>query len=50
MLFIKLSHRYGEKGLQRIIKWMKDSPLIEEESTVMDLGCGNGAILLAMVG
>lgn len=39
---------FGEDILKRIIKWMNHSNLIKKEAKIIDLGCGNGMMLIEL--
>lgn len=53
---IKQFNRYGHPGeiwfghdiVKRLIKWMKSSELIKKEAEIVDLGCGNGMLLVEL--
>ena len=46
---LSLSKRFGEKSMTRIVSWMRQSHLVTEKSKILDLGCGNGVLLIEMV-
>ncbi|KAG7170290.1 EEF1A lysine methyltransferase 2-like [Homarus americanus] len=37
---------FGEESIERVVTWMLESALVNVQSSVVDLGCGNGAFLL----
>ncbi|XP_058960919.2 EEF1A lysine methyltransferase 2-like [Pocillopora verrucosa] len=37
---------FGESSMNRIIKWIKNCPNIRKTSLFLDLGCGNGILLV----
>ncbi|XP_006815349.1 EEF1A lysine methyltransferase 2-like [Saccoglossus kowalevskii] len=39
---------FGHSAMNRVIKWMKDSPLVEKEDSILDVGCGNGVFLIEL--
>ncbi|XP_072383097.1 EEF1A lysine methyltransferase 2 [Diabrotica undecimpunctata] len=39
---------FGEDTVDRVIRWMDKSDLIEKDSKLVDLGCGNGMLLVEL--
>lgn len=39
---------FGDDIVQRIIRWMDKSPAIDKNSRIIDLGCGNGMLLIEL--
>ena len=42
--------RFGESSVTRIVKWIKSNEKITKSSTFLDIGCGNGMLLVKLVG
>ena len=43
--------RFGESNMTRIVKWiLKSNEKITKSSTFLDIGCGNGMLLVKLVG
>ena len=43
------SFRYGIESVDRLIKWIESCTDIEKEDSILDLGCGNGVLLIELV-
>lgn len=41
--------RFGESSLYRIVKWIKSCEKITKSSLFLDIGCGNGILLVKLV-
>ena len=41
--------RFGEDSQERMVDWLDDSQEVAKDNSILDLGCGNGALLLALV-
>ena len=41
--------RFGYDCQTRVVNWIKESPDIGTESHIIDLGCGNGSLLVELV-
>ena len=41
--------RFGEDSQERVVDWLDDNEDVSKEDTILDLGCGNGALLLELV-
>ena len=41
--------RFGEDSQERVLDWLEDCEAVTNEDPVIDLGCGNGVMLLEMV-
>lgn len=41
--------RFGESSLYRIVKWLKSCEKITKSSLFLDIGCGNGILLVKLV-
>ncbi len=39
---------FGYDSTERLVDWMENSELIHCESSVLDLGCGNGVTLIEL--
>ncbi|XP_042857496.1 EEF1A lysine methyltransferase 2-like [Penaeus japonicus] len=39
---------FGEDSMQRVVDWILESDVIKEHFSVLDIGCGNGALLLCL--
>ncbi|XP_076812359.1 EEF1A lysine methyltransferase 2-like isoform X3 [Clavelina lepadiformis] len=39
---------FGHNVAKRIVKWVKESNILSKESTIIDIGCGNGLLLLEL--
>jgi SAM-dependent methyltransferase len=39
---------FGNASMKRVIDWMKASPLVSADSSVLDVGCGNGFMLVKL--
>merc|ERR1712004_51299 len=39
---------FGYDSVERIIEWLEESPLASEEHSILDLGCGNGVLLMEL--
>ncbi|XP_064113723.1 EEF1A lysine methyltransferase 2-like [Macrobrachium nipponense] len=37
---------FGEESMDRVLKWMLNAEKVTEESSVLDVGCGNGVFLI----
>ena len=51
ILFIFLRHLllFGYDCQTRVVNWIKESPDIRTDSHIIDLGCGNGSLLIELV-
>jgi len=47
--FYILSFRFGFESVERVVNWLEKSPLSTLTSDIIDLGCGNAAMLLELV-
>lgn len=47
--FINQFERFGEDSQERVLDWLEDYGGVASEDPVIDLGCGNGVMLLEMV-
>ena len=41
--------RFGEESQDRMVEWLDDNEDVSKDDTILDLGCGNGALLLELV-
>ena len=41
--------RFGEESMSRVLRWM-DKAQIPENAAILDIGTGNGAFLVELVG
>ena len=48
-LFCFFFYRFGYDCQTRVVNWIKESPDIGTESHIIDLGCGNGSLLVELV-
>ncbi|XP_063611517.1 EEF1A lysine methyltransferase 2-like isoform X1 [Penaeus indicus] len=39
---------FGEDSMQRVVDWIQESDDVKENSSILDIGCGNGAFLLCL--
>ncbi|CAG9816385.1 unnamed protein product [Phaedon cochleariae] len=39
---------FGEDIVDRVIRWMNESDIIEKNSKIVDIGCGNGMLLVEL--
>ncbi|KAJ9582420.1 hypothetical protein L9F63_003218 [Diploptera punctata] len=39
---------FGEDSALRIVSWLSNSPLVNQEDRIIDLGCGNGMLLVEL--
>ncbi|PSN34019.1 EEF1A lysine methyltransferase 2 [Blattella germanica] len=39
---------FGEDSALRIVSWMTSSDLVKQEDSIVDLGCGNGMLLVEL--
>jgi len=39
---------FGEESIERVADWMDDSKNINKDSSVLDIGCGNGLMLVEL--
>ncbi|XP_068228406.1 EEF1A lysine methyltransferase 2 [Palaemon carinicauda] len=37
---------FGEESMERVLEWMLEAESVTENSSVLDVGCGNGVILI----
>ena len=49
MLGCVFHFRFGYDSVERVVEWMEESPLVSMDSTILDLGCGNGISLIELV-
>jgi len=41
--------RFGNASVKRVLDWLTASDLVSTDSSVIDLGCGNGITLVQLV-
>ena len=41
--------RFGEKHVMKVVKWIEECREVSKDSSILDIGCGNGAFLHALV-
>lgn len=41
--------RFGEDSQERMVDWLDDNEDLSKDEAILDLGCGNGALLLELV-
>ena len=46
---VRFFDRFGESSVTRIVKWIKSNEKITKFSTFLDIGCGNGMLLVKLV-
>ncbi|XP_078676606.1 EEF1A lysine methyltransferase 2-like [Branchiostoma floridae x Branchiostoma belcheri] len=39
---------FGEDCMERIVAWFREGSLVQTDSRILDIGCGNGALLVEM--
>ncbi|CAH1266301.1 METTL10 [Branchiostoma lanceolatum] len=39
---------FGEDCMERIVKWFREGSLVQKDDRILDIGCGNGALLVEM--
>ncbi|XP_078595733.1 EEF1A lysine methyltransferase 2-like [Branchiostoma floridae x Branchiostoma japonicum] len=39
---------FGEDCMERIVDWFREGSLVQTDSRILDIGCGNGALLVEM--
>ncbi|KAK8748207.1 hypothetical protein OTU49_016371, partial [Cherax quadricarinatus] len=39
---------FGEESIDRVIQWMMESDVVNQQTSVIDVGSGNGAFLLCL--
>lgn len=39
---------FGESILEKVVRWIDRSPLISKSSNIIDIGCGNGLLLVEL--
>lgn len=47
---VRFFDRFGESSVTRIVKWIKSNEKITKSSTFLDIGSGNGMLLVKLVG
>uniref|UniRef100_A0A8D8Z2K7 Protein-lysine N-methyltransferase mettl10 n=1 Tax=Cacopsylla melanoneura TaxID=428564 RepID=A0A8D8Z2K7_9HEMI len=40
---------FGKDCMKRIVKWMSNSEMVSKSDDIIDLGCGNAALLIDLV-
>ena len=48
-LFVCLFTRFGESSMNRMVKWITNCHSVTKASSVLDVGCGNGMLLVSLV-
>ena len=41
--------RFGNASVKRIVDWLRRSDLVSTDSSILDVGCGNGIMLVELV-
>lgn len=39
---------FGEESIERVLNWMLESDMVNLQSSIIDVGCGNGAFLICL--
>ena len=41
--------RFGEESIERVADWMDEASEVTKSSSLLDIGCGNGMMLIELV-
>lgn len=48
-MFFDFVLRFGNDSMERVVDWMSKNSLVSKDMSILDIGCGNGMMLVKLV-